>query len=62
MSWISVINGAAVSIFGCLLSAYFCGAMETKKNRRAFWLGMMAILLLQAVVYGLWPCSFCAFS
>ena len=58
MSWISVINGAAVSIFGCLLSAYFCGAMETKKNRRAFWLGMMAILLLQAVVYGLWDEEF----
>ena len=58
MSWISVLNGAAVSIFGCLLSAYFCGAMESKKSRRVFWIGMVAILLLQAVIYNLWDEKF----
>ena len=58
MSWISVLNGAAVSIFGCLLSVHFCGAMESKKSRRILWLGIGIILLLQAVVYGLWDEEF----
>ena len=51
MSWISLLNGVVVSIFGCLLSAYFCGVMKSNKQRRAFFIGMGGLLLLQAVTY-----------
>ena len=54
MSWISLLNGAVVSIFGCLLSAYFCGVMKSNKQRRAFFIGMGGLLLLQAVTYSAW--------
>ena len=58
MSWISLLNGTMVSVFGCLLSGYFCGVMESNKDRGTFMLGMAAMLLLQAAVYSLWDEEF----
>lgn len=51
---ISLLNDAAVSIFGGLLSASFCDALRTRRNRRIFWLGMALMLIPQGAVYLLW--------
>lgn len=48
---ISLLNDAAVSIFGGLLSASFCGALDTRRRRLFFWLGMALMLLPQGAVY-----------
>lgn len=58
MIWISLLNGTAVSIFGCVLSAYFSGVMESKNGRRSFLPGMLGLLLLQAVSYSIWDEDF----
>lgn len=57
---IFLLNGAAVSIFGCVLSASFCGILGVRRSRRIFWLVMALLLIVQGVVYlclgaGLWP-------
>lgn len=46
---ISLLNSATVSVFGGLLSACFCGALDTRRNRRIFWLGMMLMIIAQGV-------------
>ena len=51
---ISLLNDAVVSVFGGLLSASFCGALNTRRNCRIFWLGMMLMLIPQGAVYLLW--------
>lgn len=56
--WISLCNDAAVSIYGSVLSASFCNAVNTKKNRRLFWSFMAVILLFQGVVYSIWDAEF----
>lgn len=48
---IPVLNDAAVSVFGGLLSASFCGALGNRRNRRIFWLGIALILASQGAVY-----------
>lgn len=55
---ISLLNDASVSIFGGLLSASFCGALSTRRNRWVFWLGMALMLIPQGVVYLLWSAEF----
>lgn len=57
-SWISILNGGAVSIFGSLLSAAFCNALGTKRNRRIFLCCMVVVLLFQGGVYFLWEDEF----
>lgn len=52
--WLSLINDGAVSIFGSVLSASFCDALHTRKNRRVFWCGMVVVLLLQCLIYSVW--------
>lgn len=52
--WISLLNGTVVSVFGCLLSGYFCGVMEEKSHRRIFLMGVAGVMLLQAVTYSIW--------
>ena len=47
-SWISILNGGAVSIFGSLLSASFCNVLDTKRTRRIFSCCMVLILLFQS--------------
>lgn len=51
---ISLLNDAAVSIYGGMLSASFCGALNTRRNRRIFWRGMVLLLIPQAGIYLLW--------
>lgn len=51
---LSLLNDAAVSIFGGVLSASFCDALRTRRNRRIFWLGMVLMLVPQSAVYLLW--------
>ena len=51
---ISMLNDAAVSIFGGLLSASFCGVLSTKTNRRIFWLSMALMLIPQGAVCFFW--------
>ena len=51
---LSLLNDAAVSLFGGLLSASFCGALDTPRSRRIFWLGMALMLIPQGAVYLLW--------
>lgn len=48
---ISLLNDAAVSVFGGLLSASFCDALQTRRNRRIFWLGMALLLIPQGAAY-----------
>lgn len=48
---IFLLNDAAVSLFGGVLSASFCGALNTRRNRWIFWLGMALILIPQGTVY-----------
>lgn len=55
---VSLLNDAAVSIFGGLLSASFCGAMTSRRNRLIFWLGMALMLIPQGAVYLLWDAEF----
>lgn len=55
---LSLVNDAAVSIFGGLLSAAFCGALDTRRNRCIFWLGMALMLVPQGAVYLLWSAEF----
>ena len=46
-AWISILNGGAVSIFGSLLSASFCKALGTKRNRLIFFYCMIFLLAIQ---------------
>ena len=51
---VSLLNDLAVGVFGSVLSAWFCNALTTPRNRRIF-LGFMAVLpLLQGGVYFYW--------
>lgn len=55
---ISLLNDGAVSIFGSVLSASFCDALHTRKNRRIFWGSMLGISLMQAWIYSVWDAEF----
>lgn len=55
---ISLLNDAAVSIFGGVLSASFCGVLHTRRTRWIFWLGMALMLIPQGLVYLLWDAEF----
>lgn len=56
--WISLLNNAVVGIFGSILSASFCDALNTRKNCRIFCCSMMMILFLQACIYSIWDIGF----
>lgn len=51
---ISLCNDAAVGIFGSVLSASFCDAWNTRRNRRIFWGFITGSLMLQGIIYSLW--------
>lgn len=51
---ISLCNDGAVGIFGSVLSACFCDALNSRRNRRIFWGFIMGMLVLQGVIYSLW--------
>ncbi|MBO5292518.1 MAG: sensor histidine kinase [Lachnospiraceae bacterium] len=54
----SLLNNVAVSIFGSVLSASFCNALDTRRSRRIFWASMALIPLLQGWAYSLWDDKF----
>lgn len=56
--WFSLLNDVSVSFFGSILSASFCDALGTRKNRRIFACGMILLLLLEGLVYFLWGAEF----
>lgn len=56
--WFSLLNDVSVSFFGSILSASFCDALGTRKNRRIFACSMILLLLLQGLVYFLWGSEF----
>ena len=46
---ISLLNSVTVSVFGGLLSACFCGALDMRRNRGIFWSGMTLMIIAQGV-------------
>ncbi|MGN0153633.1 MAG: sensor histidine kinase [Lachnospiraceae bacterium] len=54
----SLLNDISVGLFGSVLSASFCDALGTRKNRRIFVFSMILLLLLQGLVYFLWGAEF----
>jgi len=56
--WVFLLNDVAVSLFGSVLSASFCGALSTRRNRRIFWCCMAVIPLLQSGIHILWDGEF----
>ena len=55
---IAVLNDAAVSVFGGVLSASFCDALRTQRERIVFWCGMAVMLIPQGAVYLIWSADF----
>ena len=51
---VSLLNGIAVSLFGSILAASFCGALSDPKKRRIFWCCMVLIPLLQGGACMIW--------
>lgn len=56
--WFSLLNDVSVSFFGSILSASFCDALGTRKNRRIFASCMILPLLLEGLVYFLLGAEF----
>ena len=50
---VTLLNDAAVSVYGMILSAAFCGITWTRGKKWVYGLSMAAILLAQAAVYGM---------
>ena len=38
---VSLLNDIAVSLFGSILAASFCGALDSRRNRVVFWCCMV---------------------
>lgn len=55
---IAILNDAAVSIFGGVLSAAFCDALHTRRDRAVFWCGMAVMLIPQGAAYLIWSADF----
>ena len=56
--WISPLNDIAVTLFGSVLSASFCDALSTRRNRWVFWYCMALLPILQGAVYSVWSADF----
>lgn len=54
----ALLNDAAVSVFGGVLSASFCDALRTRRDRIVFWCGLAAMLIPQGLAYLIWDASF----
>ena len=50
---VTLLNDAAVGVYGMILSAAFCGITWTRGKKWTYGLSMAAILLAQAAVYGM---------
>lgn len=51
---LSLLNGGAVSVFGAVLSASFCGCLGDRRSRAIFWCGLTLLLIPQGAVYLYW--------
>lgn len=56
--WFSLLNDVSVCFFGSVLSASFCDALDTRKNRRIFVFSMILMPLLQGLIYYLQGAEF----
>ena len=56
--WIPLLDGFAVSLFGSVLSASFCNALNTRKKRILFWCCALLLPLAQGIIYTLWGNDF----
>ncbi|MBQ2881417.1 MAG: GHKL domain-containing protein [Clostridia bacterium] len=56
--WIFLLNGVAVTLFGSILSASFCNAFNSKRNRMVFLFGIIFTLLLQGWIISFWEIAF----
>ena len=52
---LSLLNGLALSVFGSILSAAFCGVLTTPRNRRTFLGWIVAFPLFRGWASTLWP-------
>ena len=55
---VSLLNDVAVSLFGSILAASFCGALDSRRNRVVFWCCMVVIPLMSGWIYATWDASF----
>ena len=55
---ISILNDAAVSVFGSLLSASFCGVLSVRRSRRIFCFAIVLMLIPQGAVFLFWTAEF----
>ena len=51
--WIALLNDITVSYFGSILSASFCEALNTRKNRIIFWGGTALMLVPVGIIFSL---------
>ena len=52
--WMSFLNNLAVSVFGSVLAASFCDALDRRKNRIIFWICIALIPIAQGIIYYVW--------
>lgn len=57
-TYIFLLDGFAVSIFGSVLSAAFCNVNNTPRNRLVFWCFALWLPLLQGAIYAFWGADF----
>ncbi len=57
-TWIVLADGFAVSLFGSVLSASFCNALDTRKKRLIFWCCALLLPMVQGILYSLWDETF----
>ena len=55
---VSLLNDVAVSLFGSILAASFCGALDSRRNRGVFWCCMVVIPLVSGWIYATWDANF----
>ena len=53
-TWLSLLDGFTVSLFGSVLSASFCSALNTRKKQILFWCFAFLLPLVQGAVYFLY--------
>ena len=56
--WMSFLNNVAVSVFGSVLAASFCDALDRRKNRIIFWICIALIPIAQGIIYYEWDDGF----
>lgn len=54
IEWVALLNNVSVSIFGSVLSASFCNALNSRQKRWLFGIFIVCNLLLQGWLYSMW--------